>query len=163
VSSAIFNRGGTHRHILVRDIQDGGPVVGFFGVNASTADGKREDQTTRKWNGFSYRNGFSKYLVANPFDYIATDVNDLAKCPKPCSSVNLRYIQQVLDEAEILIPCWGNRGKVPRHLWPKLDELKMMIFATLKPVLIFGLTKTGDPKHPLMLPYDTPLVEWKHL
>ena len=161
MSSAVFNRAGTHRHLLIRDIWDEGPVVGFFGVNASTADGFREDQTTRKWNGFSQRNNFRRYMVANPFDYIAKDVTELARCQTPCSKANAKYIQKVLDEAEILIPCWGNRHKLPKHLWPALDELKEMIFATLKPVLIFGLTQRGDPMHPLMLPYSTPLVEWK--
>jgi len=161
MSSAIFNRDRTRRHLLVRDIADKGPVVGFFGVNASTADEEQEDQTTRKWNGFSERNGFSRYMVANPFDLIATDVNELWAHPMPCSRANPRYIRRVLDEAEILIPCWGNRGKLPKQLWPKLEELKQMIFATMKPVLIFGLTQSGDPKHPLMLGYDTPLVEWK--
>lgn len=159
--AAIFNRDRTRRHLLERRIQDIGPVVGFFGVNASTADGKNEDQTTRKWNGFCHANGFSRYLVANPFDLIATDVTKLASHPQPCSRVNAKYIKRVLDEAEILIPCWGNRGKLPRNLWPALDELKAKIFATLKPVLIFGLTQSGDPKHPLMLPYSTPLIEWR--
>jgi hypothetical protein len=30
-----------------------------------------------------------------------------------------------------------------------------------KPVKVFGLTASGDPKHPLMLGYDTQLVEWR--
>ena len=33
--------------------------------------------------------------------------------------------------------------------------------ASGKPLLCFGLTKSRDPKHPLMLGYDTPLIEWR--
>jgi len=35
-----------------------------------------------------------------------------------------------------------------------------MLCTSGKPVKVFGLTAGGDPKHPLMLPYDTPLVDW---
>lgn len=160
MSSAVFSRCGRYRHLLTRDVLKDGPVVGFFGVNASTAGKDNEDQTTRKWNGFCRVQGWSRYLVANPFDLIATDVAELARHPEPCSRANRRYVRQVLDEAEILVPCWGNRGKLPRQLWPRLDELREMIFATLKPVLVFGLTASGDPRHPLMLPYSTQMAEW---
>lgn len=60
----------------------------------------------------------------------------------------------------ILVPCWGDRGKVPPHLRHHFDALKRLIFASTKPVKIFGLTAGGDPKHPLMLGYDTQLVDW---
>ena len=139
-------------------------MVAFFGINASTADGVKEDQTTRKWNGFSQLNGFGRYIVGNPFDYIATDVNDLASFMSPeipRSRQNNRYLRQIIDEAEILIPCWGNLAKIPKRLRPVVDQLKRDIFSAGKPVLIFGLTQAGDPKHPLMLPYSTKLVEWR--
>ncbi len=29
-----------------------------------------------------------------------------------------------------------------------------------KPIMTFGLTNSGDPKHPLTLGYDTPLVPY---
>ena len=56
----------------------------------------------------------------------------------------------------------SNRGKLPARLRPRLDELADMIFASKKPVKIFGLTRSGDPLHPLTLPYSTPLTDWMH-
>jgi hypothetical protein len=41
--------------------------------------------------------------------------------------------------------------------------LRDQIFASGKPVKIFGLTKGGDPLHPLFLGYETPLVPWRNI
>ena len=69
-------------------------------------------------------------------------------------------LAEIIAEADILVPCWGDRNKVPPHLRHHFDALKRLIFASGKPVKIFGLTAGGDPKHPLMLGYDTQLVDW---
>lgn len=41
------------------------------------------------------------------------------------------------------------------------DTVLFMLLASGKPVMHFGLTKAGDPKHPLMLGYDTPLQAYE--
>lgn len=156
--SAVISSCGLFRYRLDRAVQDDGPVVAFFGVNGSTADANEEDQTTRKWIGFSRRNGFSRYIVGNPFAYRARDVGQLALVADPVGSENLLYLLEIIDEADILIPCWGHRAKVPQRLWPHIDKLRELILAAGKPMMMFGITSSGDPKHPLMLGYDTPLV-----
>jgi hypothetical protein len=40
------------------------------------------------------------------------------------------------------------------------DTVLAMLQTSGKPVKHFGLTQSGDPKHPLMLGYDTKLIEW---
>jgi len=37
---------------------------------------------------------------------------------------------------------------------------RMMLNDHNRPLKCFGLTKLGDPRHPLMLPYSTPLEEF---
>lgn len=62
------------------------------------------------------------------------------------------------QEADVLVPCWGDRSKVPKSMHNEIDALLSLLHATGKPVMSFGLTASGDPKHPLMLPYSTQLI-----
>ena len=61
----------------------------------------------------------------------------------------------------MLVPCWGNSSKAPPKLQGAFDVLMDALLSSGKPVMHFGLTKSGDPKHPLMLGYDTPLMSAK--
>lgn len=159
-SGAVISDCGTYRYRLDREVQTQGLVFAYFGVNGSTATAIQEDQTTMKWRGFTLRNGGRRYIAANPFAYRATDVRELAKAADPVGPENARYLREVISEADILVPCWGSRTKVPKHLRHHFADLKTLLFKSGKPVKIFGLTSSGDPMHPLMLGYDTPLVNW---
>lgn len=158
--SAVISKCGTYRMRLDRSVRAFGPVYAFFGVNGSTADADTDDHTVRKWIGFTDRLGGSRFIVGNPFDLRATDVRALGSHNTPFSAENDQYLDEIIAEADVLVPCWGNRAKVPSRLHFRFDLLTGMIFEAAKPVKVFGLTASGDPKHPLMLGYDTPLVDW---
>jgi hypothetical protein len=53
----------------------------------------------------------------------------------------------------------GVRSKVPKELHAELDSFMELLIESGKPVLCFGKTASGDPKHPLMLGYATRLVK----
>lgn len=164
--SAIISPCGQYRYRLDREMpkRDSvhGPLVfAYFGVNPSTADATIDDATVRKWNGFTVRNGGTRYIVGNAFAYRATDVRTLGTVTNPYGLLNSRYLTDIADEADILVPCWGDRAKVPKNLRARFDDVLSMLLECGKPVLTFGLTKGGDPKHPLMLGYDTPLTNWR--
>lgn len=133
----------------------------FVGVNPSKAGAEVEDQTTSKWRGFSLRNGIREYDAVNPFGLCATDVRELAGASDPVGPDNLTHVMAAIADADLVVPCWGSRAKLPRELRLYLARMKRTIFESGKPIRIFGLTKSGDPMHPLMLGYDTPLIEWK--
>lgn len=158
-------------------------VFAFFGINPSKARGRcvvspcglyryrlerlmaekpeGEDQTTMKWRGFTARNGGERFIVGNPFAYSATSPKELATVADPVGPDNHIHLKQIIAESDILIPCWGNRAKVPKKLWPHFYALMGLLTASGKPLKCFGLTASGDPMHPLMLGYDTQLQEWK--
>lgn len=158
--SAIISPCGQYRYRLERDIQMDGFVVAFFGVNPSTADAHAEDSTTRKWAGFCRVMGARRYIAGNPFAFRSTDVKALASAADPIGPENDANIDAIIADADILIPCWGNRSKVPPGLRHRFDSLAARLFASGKPVKTFGLTASGDPMHPLMLGYSTPILEW---
>lgn len=156
--SAVISACGLYRPRLDRAVQFDGIVAALFGINPSTADATVNDHTIVKDMGFAKVNGWSRIIKANVFDYRSTDVGALARCAMPASADNARYIDQIIAEADVLVPCWGSRAKVPKALWPAIDALRDRLLASGKPVLTFGLTASGDPKHPLMLGYATKLV-----
>jgi len=158
--SAVISDCGLYRYRLERQVAQTGPVYAFFGINPSTADANLDDATVRKWRGFVSRWGGSRFIVGNVFAYRATDVKALAKVELPVGPGNLAHLDAIAAEADILVPCWGNSGKLPKELRPDLKDLLDSLYRFGKPVKAFGATKSGDPLHPLMLGYDTPLIDW---
>lgn len=159
--SAIFSECGFYRYRLDREVSMIGSVVyGFFGVNGSTAGPVDNDQTVSKWMGFATRNDGARMIVGNPFAYVATDVKELRQVDDPIGPDNDRYLAEIIAEADVLVPCWGDRGKLPRRLRSRLDDVAGMLRASGKPIKCFGVTLAGDPLHPLYLPYSTRLIDW---
>lgn len=170
--SAIISECGLYRFRLEREVQPEGKVFAFFGINPSTADADLDDATVRKWRGFTLRNDGRKFIVGNVFAFRATDVSEVRKhyiagAPGRGSvlleaqlSTECGYWQDIIGQADVLVPCWGNSSKVPAAIRGRLGVLLSALIESRKPVLHFGLTASGDPKHPLMLGYDTPLIPW---
>ncbi|MBU7436480.1 DUF1643 domain-containing protein [Paraburkholderia fungorum] len=159
--SAILSDCGTYRYFLERILAESGITVAFLGVNPATAEADISDQTDMKWRGFARLMGARRYIAGNPFAYRSVDVSDLARAPDPVGPDNDQYLRWIIEQADRLVPCWGSRTKLPKPLRSRLDVVRDMIFDSGKEIRIFGLTASGDPKHPLMLGYNTPLVEWK--
>lgn len=159
--SAILSPCSLYRYRLDRTVGMEGPVYAFFGVNPSTADANTDDATVRKWIGFTKVWGGSRFIIGNVFAYRATDVNALASVGDPFGDDIGDHTTDIISDADILVPCWGNTSKVPPKLQFAFDVLMDALVSSGKPVMHFGLTKSGDPKHPLMLAYSTPLTPWE--
>ncbi|WP_406867251.1 DUF1643 domain-containing protein [Paraburkholderia fungorum] len=159
--SAIISECGMYRYWLERDLALTGIVVAYFGVNPSTADATIPDQTDMKWRGFGKLLGARKYIAGNPFAFRSTDVKALARAADPVGPENDAYLARIIADADMLVPCWGPRTKVPRSLRYRYDEVETMLRDSGKPLKTFGFSKSGDPLHPLMLAYNTTLVDWK--
>lgn len=158
--AAVLSDCGLYRYRLERRVADAGPVYAFFGVNPSTADASLDDATVRKWRGFVTRWGGSRFIVGNVFAYRSTDVKALAHAADPIGRMNNDHIAQIVCDADILVPCWGDQTKVPAQLRLHFHWLRQVLTASRKPLKTFGLSKGGFPMHPLMLGYDTALVDW---
>lgn len=159
--NATISECGKYRYTLSRCLrgifEDHDGMVAYFGVNPSTADHTKDDPTTLKWKHFTLQNNFGSYVAVNAFAFRSPDVKTLASQDDPIGPLNDRYIDEAIECANVLIPCWGSSLKLPKSLRPRLWRLTQKILASGKPVYTFGLTKTGDPRHPLFLPHDTVL------
>ena len=54
-----------------------GPCILWCGLNPSNADGKRDDPTTLRMIGFSYRWGFGSMIVTNVYPFISSTTDKL--------------------------------------------------------------------------------------
>lgn len=157
--NATISRCGLYRYSLDR-AWGHGKTITFIGVNPSTADASIDDATVRRWRGFSERWGFASFTVVNLFAFRSTDVGALASAQDAIGPENDRYIRAAIGAADLVVPCWGDRGKLPRALRPRIDAVRELLRTGTAPVQVFGLTAGGDPKHPLMLSYATERKDW---
>ena len=159
--SAIISQCGKYRYRLERE----GPGVGstaIIMVNPSTADAEQDDATIRRLRGFGARHGWGKLIVGNLFAWRATDVRDLGKVADPVGPDNARHIAAMLCEADRVIFAWGPLAKQPRyhrHIWRAVSLAAGL--ALKQPHSIGVPAKDGHPRHPLMLAYAEPIIEWK--
>lgn len=161
--SAVLSECGCYRLRLDRQIDRyGNPTALLIGVNPSIADATVNDATIRKDIGFAMRLGWSRIIKGNKFAWRATDVRELAKCAEPIGAANDAYLRQMMIEADVIVACWGPLSKLPKHLRNRWRDVVAIADEIGKPLMCFGTAKDGQPRHTLMLAYDTPLIEWSH-
>lgn len=157
--SATISPCGTYRYRLDRGIGD--RLVAFLMVNPSTADAEFDDATIRKVRGFARRIGYQRFAVGNLFAYRATDIGALRDCPDPVGPENDLHLTALIAEAELVVVAWGPKAKLPTRLrsrWPIVPE---MARTAGKRLHCLGTAADGQPLHPLMLAYSSPLMEWR--
>jgi hypothetical protein len=160
--SAIISDCGRYRYRLERNTGGpGGFVTAVIMVNPSTADAELDDATIRKLKGFARANRWGRIIVGNLFALRATDVRVLAKVDDPIGPDNDDHLRNIIVEADRVIVAWGPRSKLPPRLRNRyLAVLSMLRRFETKPECIGPPAKDGHPRHPLMLPYSSPILPW---
>jgi len=160
MDSIIISDCGRYRYCLTREVAASGPVFAFFGAYPSVADVEAGDAATRKKIGFTRRWGGSRCVVGSVFAFRTTNISALGKCADPFGPYNVVELDNIIRYADVLVPCWGTRSKLPERLRPRVAWLSGVLLTSGKPVKCLGVTRSGDPCHPLMTGYDTPLVDF---
>lgn len=181
--SAMLSRCGTYRFVLTRDwsrdweadsykMMTGEPrgepsitKVVWVMLNPSKADGSTDDPTIRKCRGFSERWGFTLMSVVNLYAYRATDPRDLRKAVQEGRhetwATNREHVESEITDPDtkLVIAAWGGGAPNQRN-HTRLREMTNLLRKYRGKVACLGYTKKNQPRHPLMLGYDTPLVAW---
>jgi hypothetical protein len=96
--------------------------------------------------------------VGNLFAYRATDVRELKNAADAVGPDNDEHLRQMMREAQCVVVAWGPLAKQPKALRGRFR--RVVELAGGKPLWCFGTANDGQPRHPLMLGYDTPLIAW---
>lgn len=158
---AYISRCELYRYNLSRVWDRSKPQFLYIGINPSTADATFDDQTVKKWAGFTAANGGGGFTAVNVFAYRSTDVSKLAEVENPVGVRNHIMVEKYIKDAHTVIPCWGRLDKVPRELRHNFTAVNRLIFENKSKPLCFGYNADGTPKHPQMLGYKTPLIPYE--
>ncbi len=139
-------------------------------LNPSTADDTTDDPTIRKCTGFARLHSFAAIEVVNLCAWRATDPKALFRRLRTHGDVsgprNMDVMKEAVEASARIVAAWGAHG-ARRQLEGRVDE----VLTALRGVdlYVLGLTSAGhanaharrQPRHPLMLSYDTPMTLWR--
>ena len=121
-----------------------GPAVMVVGLNPSTADALHDDPTIRRCLGFARAWGYGALCMTNLFAYRAVAPACLSRVKDPIGANNDQKLQALAQSAGLILAAWGNGGS--------LEGRDLVVRSLLPPLHILGLTRRGQPCHPLYLP-----------
>lgn len=165
--TATIDASGRFRYRLTRNwsasVSDmlGGHVCWIM-LNPSTADAAQDDPTIRRCIAFSKAWGFGGLVVVNLFALRATDPRHL-RLPRNHSQSdyldvvgerNDEVLESETDSAAQVIAAWGNHGALYERC-----ERALEIVGPLR-LYHLGLTKQGQPRHPLYVKGDVKPELW---
>lgn len=155
-SNAVIDTSGLYRYSLTRRWGIGPPnSVCFMMLNPSTADASVDDPTIRRCIGFAKRWGHDGLEVVNVFGLRSADPSKVLMSPNPLGIQNHAYIQAAFVMADKIVVAWGaSLNVVPWLPRPIMDIYEHKLFC-------LGLTKTGQPRHPLYAKADSELIPYK--
>jgi hypothetical protein len=156
--SAVFSPCGRYRYRIERRLPCGGRTMALTMLNPSKAGAVKTDPTATKVIGFCERLDICRWIGTNAAALVSTDPKGLAFADDPIGPDNDQNILEAAREADIVVVGWGAgvsylRGKLATRAAEVLDLLR----ADGHELWCWGYTKGGHPRHPLMLPYSTPL------
>ena len=163
---ANFSDDRRHRYSLCRILGSGlkfvdAPeryVVLLCGYNPSTANESDNDQTIRKECVFAEKINATHLIKVNLFAGVSTDPNDLTAFNDPIGPENDAILRAAIATADLCVAVWGapkGRWKTKLQFLEREDDVRV-----LASWQCYGTTKDGHPRHPLYLPYRTPLERW---
>jgi hypothetical protein len=156
-ASAVFNEARTHRFLLTRTWDEHGPVMVFVMLNPSKAGASATDPTCTRCIKFARRENCGGMRIVNLHALCATDPRELRNHPDPVGAGNDEFIMQACSDARTVVAAWGVHG----ILQDRAGEVTGMLAAAGIPLWCLGVTSGGQPKHPLYIRGDAPLVPYE--
>lgn len=151
IGGAIFDTTQTYRYRLWRQWSDA-PSIGFVMLNPNCADATINDPTIRRCIGFAKAWGFGRLEVVNLFAYRARTPSMLKHVNDPIGAENDLYLSTLNQRVEKVVLAWGNWGRLGGR-----DRALLSLLTPQSDLYTLGLTKLGQPKHPLYLRQDSSL------
>lgn len=161
-SGAILSECGKYRYRLWRRWKNGfyatRGILTFIMLNPSTADHAEDDPTVRRCIGYGKDMGFDGIQIVNLFAWRATDPKELRSCEDPEGPDNDLTLEVAFRYSKTVVAAWGAdtfaRKRAERVAAIAWDAgIRLQCLARLK---------GGAPGHPLYLPKNAALQEWRN-
>lgn len=155
----VFSDCGNYRYCLWQKWDSGNPLVMLIGLNPSTATKDKPDPTIRRVIDLTKSAGYGGFYMMNLFSFITPYPKELKKCGDPLGDNN-KWLNEITPKCKDVVFCWGAFSVLSLHEQFK-NRVDFMI-EMFPDALCFGFTNGGEPRHPLMLKKNTPLVKFSY-
>lgn len=154
---AVFSDCGMYRYSLWRIWDSSKPLVMCIGLNPSKATKVKNDPTIRRVIDLTKSAGFGGFYMMNLFAFITPYPKELKKCSDPIGENN-KWMTEVTAKCQEVIFCWGAFNIL--SMVDRFRERVEFMIEMFPDAKCFGTTKGGEPRHPLMLKKNTPLIQY---
>lgn len=149
-SLAVFSACGQYRYRLCRTWDFRKRTINFVMLNPSTADERQNDPTVERCERRARDWGYGGYYITNLFALRSTDPRELRRVEDPVGPDNDVEILTAAGMAYEVICAWGNHGAYRG----RSAEVAKMLSEAHQRLRALRVGKTGEPCHPLYLPYS---------
>lgn len=143
-AGAEFSDCGKYRYKLWRIWDTTKPLSMCIGLNPSTANANKNDNTINILIRVMTRLGYGGFYMMNLFAWISSKPEDLLTCGDPLGQNNDKLLD-VGSQCADVIACWG--------AFNQAEERRKEVLAMFPNALCFGRNANGTPWHPRALSY----------
>lgn len=152
---AIFSDDRVYRYVLTRVWQEEKPTAAWIGLNPSTADERKLDNTLRRVARFSHAWGFGSFVMLNLFAVRTKDPIVMKAHPRPIGPDNDEHLVTEALRADIVVAGWGSHGSYRN----RSTEVRALLDGAGVKLHCLAQTAAGEPGHPLYL--SSELTPWE--
>ena len=149
IREAEFSIDKKERYSLKREWDKSKNKMLYIMLNPSLADDKNDDPTIRRLINFTKKFNYGGFLVGNIFTTITPNPKEIDKS-KGMSDKNFEKLLNLINKVDKIVYAWGNSVEEPQHLKELILSPKC-----------FGKNLNGTPKHPLYLPKNSILIDYR--
>ena len=149
IRRAEFSIDKKERYSLKREWDKSKNKILYIMLNPSLADDKNDDPTIRRLINFTKKYNYGGFLVGNIFTTITPNPKEIDKS-KGMSDKNFEKLLNLINKVDKIVYAWGNSVEEPQHLKELILSPKC-----------FGKNLNGTPKHPLYLPKNSKLIDYR--
>ncbi len=149
---AVFSEDGKYRYALWRVWSKSRPIRLQIGLNPSKAGAIKNDPTITRGMARADRDGFGGFLMGNLYGFVSTNPDALMGDGEFIGFENDIYLKQLIELATQHLCGWGS--------FPAVKKRAAIVLAMIKEPYCLGVNRDGQPKHPLYIGYDVPVVKY---
>jgi hypothetical protein len=134
-----------------------GRTITWIGLNPGTRDTDGlQRPALRRMVTLSRASGYGGLILVNLFGIRARDPKLLRAAGDPVGDHNDEMIQYATSASvsDMTVACWGHHGRINDRAQYVLDKV------VSGDVYCLGITKQGEPRHPLFVPADARMIPY---
>jgi len=150
---AIFSDDRKYRYALWRVWNPNKPLLQTVGLNPSVAGEIKDDPTITRLMSRAYQTGYGGLLMSNLYAFISTNPDRLLSNGNTVGEFTDYYLKEMIRMSDKQLVGWGSFKPVKERA---VEVLKM-----IPEPYCLGVNSDGQPKHPLYVSYETPMVRYE--